>query len=378
MPKPILATSTSKPVTPTEKTNLLGLDQAALVAWCKALGQPAFRARQLLQWIHQKGVTDFTAMHNLSKAFMAELQQCAVVEPPLIVDTQICDDGTTKWQVATSKQGRVEMVLIPHGERHTLCISSQAGCVVNCSFCVTGKQGFSHNLTAAEIVGQLWQVQHKHAELLGGNQAVTNVVFMGMGEPLLNESAVLPATSLMIDDAAYGLSKRKVTISTSGIVPAIDNLCGKTDVALAVSLHAAQDELRTQLVPINKRYPVAALIAACKRYLDSLPTRRFITFEYTLMEGINDQIHHAKALAKLLATLPCKINLIPYNVNDWCDYKRSDDASITAFAQFLQDRKFVVTVRRTRGDSIFAACGQLAGSVQAIGKQSAQAKPATP
>lgn len=346
-------------------TNLLGFDEAMLIDFFKSLNQPKYRAQQLLKWVHQKGVVDFALMHTLPKSLRMQLDQCAQVCPPTISAVEHSPDGTTKWRIATTNETTnrisfVEMVRIVHNGRVTLCISSQAGCAVDCSFCVTGKQGFSHNLAASEIIGQLWLAQHQ----VDNATPITNVVFMGMGEPLLNPQAVLQACGLMTSDDAYGLSKRKVTISTSGIVPAMHDLCGKTQVALAISLHAADDTLRSELVPINKKYPIDTLLEAAKAYLRSLPTKRFITFEYTVIAGVNDSAADTQKLIKRLRSVPCKINLIPYNENDYAPYVRPADAVIDVFASQLHQAGYTVTVRRTRGSASSAACGQLAGQVQ--------------
>ena len=338
------------------KTNLLGLDAAGLERFFAAQGEKPFRARQVLKWIHQRGKDDFAAMSNLSREARAKLAAGAVVEAPQIVGDQRAEDGTRKWLLKVDGANAVEAVFIPEVARNTLCISSQAGCVLDCAFCSTGKQGFNRNLNTAEIVGQLWL-----ARRLTGVR-ISNVVMMGMGEPLLNLDAVIPALHLMLDDNAYGLSRRRVTVSTSGVVPEMDRLRDACPVALAVSLHAPNDALRDRLVPINRKYPLRELIAACNRYLEKAP-RDFITFEYVMLDGINDADEHARELVALARRVRCKFNLIPFNPFTGSGFKRSGIERLRAFAAILQRAGLTVTVRKTRGDDIAAACGQLAGDV---------------
>jgi 23S rRNA (adenine2503-C2)-methyltransferase len=344
--------------------NLLGLTKAQMEAKLLKFGEKPFRALQLLKWIHQHGVTDFDAMTNISKVLREKLKAETEIRPPVIKASFDAKDGCYKWVVEVTSGSSVEMVYIPEAGRGTLCISSQAGCSLDCSFCATGKQGFNSDLTTAEIIGQLWLAN----KLLGGFDSpqarpVTNVVMMGMGEPLLNFDNVINAISLMMEDNCYGLSKRRVTISTSGVVPAIRRLREYTDASLAVSLHAPNDELRNQIVPINRKYPIKELLASVKEYLDSLPDSRVATIEYILISGVNDHRQHARELAELLRALPCKINLIPFNPFDGSDYKRSSNTAISTFRKILQDAGYTVTIRTTRGDEIGAACGQLVGQV---------------
>ena len=352
------------------KQNLLGLDAEGLARWFEALGERPFRARQVLRWIHQLGVADFAAMSDLSRELRAKLAQSACVEPPRLVGETPAADGTRKWLVKVDGANAVESVFIPESGRATLCVSSQAGCVLDCSFCATGKQGFNRNLGTAEIVGQLW---HANRALLAdgvqaawvdqGRAPITNVVMMGMGEPLANFDNVVAALKLFIDDNAYGLSRRRVTVSTSGIVPMIDRLADECPVALAVSLHAPDDALRDRLVPINRKHPIADLLAACKRYLPHAP-RDFVTFEYVMLDGVNDQPSHARALAAIANDVPSKINLIPFNPFPGSGFRTSPRDRIRAFRDVLVQAGITTTIRRTRGDDIDAACGQLAGQVQ--------------
>ncbi len=346
------------------KINLAEFSFTKMRDYFQSLGEKPFRATQMLRWIHQRGVTDFVQMTDMSKALRERLADIAEVRMPRIVDEFLANDGCHKWIVEVASGSRVEMVFIPEANRGTLCISSQAGCSLDCSFCATGKQGFNSNLSVAEIIGQLWWANQKLGGFAAGSErAVTNVVMMGMGEPLLNFDNVMDALNLMMDDFAYGLSKRKVTISTSGVVPAIDRLKDYTDASLAVSLHAPNDELRSQIMPINKKYPIKELLRAVSGYMASLPDRRVPVFEYTLISGINDHRQHARDLAQLLKTFPCKINLIPFNPFSQSDYRRPSNSVINNFRQILQEAGFTVTVRTTRGDDIGAACGQLVGNV---------------
>ncbi len=356
-------------------TNLLGMSRTELENFLQGLGEKPFRAVQLLKWMHQQGVSDFDAMSNISKTLRERLKQVAEIRPPVIRDVFDAADGCFKWIVTVESGSSVEMVYIPEAGRGTLCISSQAGCSLDCSFCATGKQGFNSDLTSAEIIGQLWLANR---ELGGfgppgsGNRPVTNVVMMGMGEPLLNFDNVMSAISLMMDDNAYGLSKRRVTISTSGVVPAMRRLKDYTDASLALSLHAPNDALRDQLVPINRRYPLKEVLAALKEYLDALPDNRVATIEYILLAGVNDHRQHARELAELLRDIPCKINLIPYNPVDGIDYKRSSNSAISTFRRMLIEAGYTVTIRTTRGDEIGAACGQLVGQVDDRTRRSAR------
>ena len=349
---------------PTIRTNLLGLNRKHLEAWLLALGEKPFRAVQLLKWIHQLGVTDFDLMTNISKPLREKLKEVAEIIPPLIKDCFDAKDGCYKWIVEVTSGSSVEMVYIPEAGRGTLCISSQAGCSLDCSFCATGKQGFNSDLTTAEIIGQLWLAKQELGEFSQPlPRRITNVVMMGMGEPLLNFDNVINAVNLMMEDNCYGLSKRRVTISTSGVVPAILRLSEFTDASLALSLHAPNDELRSQIVPINRKYPIKELLASVKQYMDSLTDSRVATIEYILISGVNDHRQHARELAELLRTLPCKINLIPFNPIAGSEYKRSSNTAITSFRQILQEAGYTVTIRTTRGDEIGAACGQLVGQV---------------
>lgn len=347
------------------KTNLLGLSAAQMEQFFAELGEKRFRAIQVLKWIHQQGAERFDEMTNISKALREKLDQVAEIREPEVVLQDISSDGTRKWVIRVDGGSCVESVLIPEGDRATLCISSQAGCSLDCSFCSTGKQGFNRNLSAAEVIGQVRIAIKSFGPMdPAGPRRVTNVVLMGMGEPLMNFDNVVSAIQLMMEDNAYGLSKRRVTLSTAGVVPAIDKLKTQTDVSLAISLHAPNDALRDQLVPINQRYPIQELLAACRRYLDNLNDRRVITIEYTLIAGVNDQPEHARELGRLLKQLPCKLNLIPFNPFPNSDYQRPSEESILRFKQLMLKAGILTTVRRTRGDEIDAACGQLVGQVE--------------
>ena len=346
--------------------NLLEFDLDGLAAFCEQLGEKRFRATQLYRWIHQKGAADFTAMSDLAKSLRDKLAGVAVVQPLAVVSEQASTDGTIKWLFDVGGGNAVETVFIPEDDRGTLCVSSQAGCAVGCRFCSTGHQGFSRNLTTGEIVAQLWFAEHhlrQRLKLAPGERAITNVVMMGMGEPLQNYSALVPALRVMLDDHGYGLSRRRVTVSTSGVVPMIDRLRDDCPVALAVSLHAPDDALRDDLVPLNRKYPIDELLQACGRYLDKAP-RDFITFEYCMLDGVNDTPEHARALVRISQAVSCKFNLIPFNPFPQSGLKRSPRERVSAFAQVLQEAGVVTTVRKTRGDDIDAACGQLAGEVQ--------------
>ena len=350
-------------------TNLLDFDLDGLVVFCEQLGQKRFRATQIFRWIHQKGAFDFEQMTDLARSLREKLAVTAHVEGLKVVSRQESVDGTIKWLFDVGAGDVIETVFIPEADRGTLCISSQAGCAVGCRFCSTGHQGFSRNLTTGEIISQLWFAEHFLRKHLGqGERVISNVVMMGMGEPLQNYSQLVPALKIMLDDHGYGLSRRRVTVSTSGVVPMIDRLAIDCPVALAVSLHAPGDALRDNLVPLNKKYPIAELLKACTRYLSTAP-RDFITFEYCMLAGVNDQSEHARELVTLMRThavsgLSCKFNLIPFNPFPASGLLRSEMPQVMAFAKILMDSGFVTTVRKTRGDDIDAACGQLAGDVQ--------------
>jgi 23S rRNA (adenine2503-C2)-methyltransferase len=354
------------------QVNLLDFDLDGLAAYCEGLGEKRFRAVQLFRWIHQKGAAEFSAMSDLAKSLRDKLAGTAVVSGLPIVSEQASADGTIKWLFDVGGGNAVETVFIPEDDRGTLCISSQAGCAVGCRFCSTGHQGFSRNLSTGEIVAQLWQAEHhlrQRLKLAANERAITNVVMMGMGEPLQNYAALVPALRIMLDDHAYGLSRRRVTVSTSGVVPMIERLREDCPVAMAVSLHAPNDPLRDQLVPLNKKYPLAELLQSCRSYLEAAP-RDFITFEYCMLDGVNDTPEHARELLALVAgpraahRVPCKFNLIPFNPFPASGLKRSPRDRVQAFAKVLQDAGVVTTIRKTRGDDIDAACGQLAGEVQ--------------
>ena len=351
--------------------NLLDFDLAGLTAYCEQLGEKRFRATQLFRWIHQRGASDFSQMSDLAKSLRTRLGGVAEVRVPAVLSEQASADGTIKWLFDVGGGDAIETVFIPEDDRGTLCVSSQAGCAVGCRFCSTGHQGFSRNLSTAEIIGQLWFAEHHlraRLQLPEGTRAITNVVMMGMGEPLQNYAALLPALRVMLDDHGYGLSRRRVTVSTSGVVPMMDRLRVDCPVALAVSLHAPHDALRDDLVPLNRKYPLAELLAACSRYLESAP-RDFITFEYCMLDGVNDALEHAEQLVRLVQgavsdPVSCKFNLIPFNPFAASGLLRSPRERVTAFARVLQDAGIVTTIRKTRGDDIDAACGQLAGEVQ--------------
>jgi len=343
----------------------MGLTLAQMEQFFLDIGEKKFRAQQVLKWIHHSGVTDIEQMTNLGKALREKLRDLAEVRPPEIVSQNDSTDGTRKWAIRVDGGGLVEAVLIPVGKRATLCVSSQVGCSLDCSFCSTGKQGFQRDLTAAEIIGQVWLAIDSYDAFQSGNgRIVTNVVMMGMGEPLLNFDNVVSAMDLMMEDLAYGLSKRRVTLSTSGVVPALNKLAEVSEVSLAVSLHAPNDELRNELVPINRKYPIAVLLESCRNYIEAQrDASRVVTVEYTLIAGVNDQVEQARELAQLLKGFPCKINLIPFNTFPLSDYKRPSGNAVSRFWQVLVDAGYIVTVRTTRGDDIDAACGQLVGQV---------------
>ena len=345
------------------QTNLLGLDRTAMEQFFVAIGEKPFRARQVMQWIHQRGITDFDLMTDLSRVLRAKLQQLATVKLPEVSIDQVSRDGTRKWLLhMDGVENAIECVLIPEESRMTLCISSQVGCTLNCSFCSTAKQGFNRNLSTAEIIAQLYLAHH--ALLKDGSEnGITNVVMMGMGEPLLNFDAVMSALDIMCDDYAYSLSKRRVTISTAGVVPAIKKLNESTDVCLAVSLHAAHDELREQLVPLNKKYPIRQLLEACKEYVKG-HNRRRITFEYVMLKGVNDSLEDARKLVKILKPVPSKLNLIPFNPYPNALYECSDRETIDRFRDYVMQHGIITVTRKTRGEDIDAACGQLVGRVK--------------
>lgn len=349
--------------------NLLDLDPSQLIAYCDELGEKPFRAKQLQRWIHQFGASNFEEMTDLAKSLREKLSGRAFILAPAVVSDHISSDGTRKWLLDVGQGNAIETVFIPEENRGTLCISTQAGCAVNCRFCSTGKQGFNRNLTVGEIVGQLWLAEFELRKSKGielgpkGERQITNVVMMGMGEPLLNFEPTVTALRLMLDDNAYGLSRRRVTLSTSGVVPMIDRLSQECAVALAVSLHASNDALRDSLIPLNKKHPLRELMASCKRYLDYAP-RDFVTFEYCMLDGVNDSDQHARELIQLVRDVSCKFNLIPFNPFPESGLTRSPNPRIKAFAQILMDAGLITTIRKTRGDDIDAACGQLAGEVQ--------------
>ncbi len=328
------------------------------------MGERAFRAQQIFPWLHQRGITDFAAMTNIGKALAARLGDCATITGPEMVTESLSEDGTRKWVMRLADGNAIETVFIPEAERNTLCISSQVGCALDCAFCATAQEGFNRNLTAAEIVGQVWFAEHRlRAERNDSERVISNVVFMGMGEPLLNLKEVGPAIRILLDDLGYGLSRRRVTVSTAGVVPAFDRLYEVAPVSLAVSLHAPDDALRDKLVPLNKKYKIAELLQACRRYV-AKDARRRVTFEYAMLAGVNDAPEQAHALARLLRAVPAKVNLIPFNPFPGTRFERSPDDVIDRFRDILLAAGLVTVTRRTRGDSIRAACGQLAGVVK--------------
>lgn len=358
------------------KMNLLGLPEAKLIAFFESIGEKKFRAIQVMKWIHQLGADNFDDMTNVSKDLRAKLKNIAEIRLPEVVQQFDSTDGTRKFLIRVTGGSVIETVFIPDGDRGTLCVSSQVGCSLDCSFCATGKQGFNRDLTAAEIIGQVWIAAKSFGQLqANGPRRVTNVVMMGMGEPLLNFDNVVDSMNLMMHDNAYGISKRRVTLSTSGVVPQLDRLIQYTDACLAISLHAPNDELRNELVPINRKYPIAMLLDSAKRYIEAMPdTHRKITIEYTLIDQVNDRPHHAHELAKLLRDVPVKINLIPFNPFNLSNYKRVSNNALRKFQDILMEAGYITTVRTTRGDDIDAACGQLAGQVNDVTRRSERYK----
>lgn len=343
--------------------NLLDFDAAGLTAWFAQQGEKPFRAKQVLRWLHHFGAADFDAMTDIAKSLREKLKATAVILPPPLISDKLSEDGTRKFLFDVGGGNAIETVFIPEDDRGTLCVSTQAGCALECAFCSTARQGFNRNLTTAEIIGQVWQANRALGRDPRGDRIISNVVLMGMGEPLTNFDALIPALRLMLDDHAYGLSRRRVTVSTSGVVPAMDRLAETCPVALAVSLHGPNDVLRDALVPINRKYPLAELMAACRRYLKHAP-RDFITFEYVLLDGVNDSEKDARELLELVRDVPCKFNLIPFNPFPNSGFKRSSRDAMRRFAEVLIQAGIVTTTRKTRGDDIDAACGQLAGQVR--------------
>ena len=342
------------------KKNILGYSLESLELFFSEINESKFRAKQLLKWVHQKGVLDFGLMTDFNKDLRKKLSSIVCLKPPLIHKKYQSNEGTVKYLIELESGSMIEMVEIPEKNRRTLCVSSQAGCALQCTFCATGAQGFEKDLTSDEIIGQLWLANfHKKNKDL-----ITNVVFMGMGEPLLNFDAVVESAKIMKHQLAYGLSRKRVTISTSGIVPQIDKLADSVDVSLAISLHSADNGLRDEIVPINKKYPINSLINSCKNYLLNYDNKRNITIEYILIDGVNDSIGHAKQLSKLLANISCKINLIPFNKFDGCEYKRPSNDKISDFKDFLMKKGYIATLRMTRGDDVDGACGQLVGNLR--------------
>lgn len=348
----------------TEKINLLDFTSEKLKAFFQERGEKPFRATQIIKWMHQQGVDNFSEMTNVSKALRSELESIAEIRPLEVAIHNESKDGTHKWLLRLADGNCIETVFIPEDDRGTLCISSQVGCALDCTFCSTARQGFNRNLTVGEIIGQLWLAKKiLQPDPEASNRVISNVVMMGMGEPLLNFDNVIDAMTLMLDDNAYGLSKRRVTLSTSGVVPALDRLREKADVSLAISLHAANDELRNQLVPINRKYPIKELLASCKRFMEGKAARERITIEYVMLDGINDSDKDAYELIKVLKDVPHKVNLIPFNPFPETRYKRSSNNRIHKFRDILVDAGLIVMTRKTRGDDIDAACGQLAGQI---------------
>lgn len=349
--------------------NLLDYNQATLAEYFQGLGEKPFRAKQMMRWMHHFGVSEFGEMTDIAKALREKLAKEAVITPPSVRLEQVSEDGTRKWLIDAGANNGVETVFIPEDDRGTLCVSSQVGCALDCSFCSTGRQGFNRNLSVSEIIGQLWVANKALGRDPKGDRIISNVVMMGMGEPLANFDNVVAAMNIMLDDSAYGLSRRRVTLSTSGMVPAMDRLRDECPVALAVSLHAPNDALRDEIVPINRKYPIAELMAACQRYLEKAP-RDFITFEYVMLDGVNDTVEHVKQLLDVVRDVPCKFNLIPFNPFPNSGYDTSKPDNIRRFRDILMQAGYIVTTRKTRGEDIDAACGQLAGKVQDKTKRS--------
>ncbi len=343
--------------------NLLDFDSEGLAGFFAEIGEKPFRARQVMRWVHQFGEGDFGRMSDLAKDLRAKLHGCASVEPPSVMSDSTATDGTRKWLLSVGTANGIETVFIPETGRGTLCVSSQVGCALECAFCSTGRQGFNRNLSVAEIIGQLWWANKALGRDRGAERVISNVVMMGMGEPLANFDNVVSAMRIMLDANGYGLSRRRVTLSTSGIVPAMDRLAAELPVALAVSLHAPDDKLRDRLVPINRKYPLKELMAACRRYIEVAP-RDFVTFEYVMLDGVNDTVEHAAQLISLVKGVHCKFNLIPFNAFPDSGFRRSSPERIAAFREVLTQAGLVTTIRKTRGDDIDGACGQLAGQVQ--------------
>ena len=362
-------TQTAEPVSQSvvfdkQITNLMGLDRIGLEAFFEGIGEKKFRATQVMKWIHQMGVTDFMEMNNLSKDLRNRLAETACVQGIDVAEDLLSTDGTRKWLLKLPDGNRIETVFIPEDDRGTLCVSSQVGCALDCSFCSTGRQGFNRNLTTAEVISQVWLAAHLLDEEKKPGRKITNVVMMGMGEPLLNFDNVVRAVRIMMDDFAYGLSKRRVTVSTAGVVPAMDRLGDTLDMRLAVSLHATNDELRNELVPVNKKYPLKELMAACHRFIEKQNSRSRITFEYVMLAGVNDKPEHAHELVKLLKDIPTLMNLIPFNPFEGSGYRTSSRNAIMRFSEILHNAGMTTVVRKTRGDDIDAACGQLAGKIE--------------
>ncbi len=347
-----------------QPVNLLGLDRAAMEDFFTGIGEKKFRATQLMKWIHQQGVVDFQQMNNLSKDLRTQLAEHACIKNLEVAKDQLSIDGTRKWLLRLPDGNHIEAVFIPEDDRGTLCVSSQVGCALDCSFCSTGRQGFNRNLSTAEIISQVWLAAHLLEEEKKPGRKITNVVMMGMGEPLLNFDNTVQAVRIMMDDFAYGLSKRRVTVSTAGVVPAMDRLGDVIDMRLAVSLHATNDALRNELVPVNKKYPLKELMAACRRFINKQNTRSRITFEYVMLEGVNDRPEHARELIKLLKGIPTLMNLIPFNPFEGSGYRAPSRNAVSRFSDILHKAGMTTVVRKTRGDDIDAACGQLAGKIE--------------
>ncbi len=355
------------------KSDLLGLDKKGLADFFVSIGEKPFRTTQVMKWIHQFGISDFDEMTNLSKALREKLKKTAIIRTPKIIAEQKSKDGTIKWLLEMDKKNSVEVVFIPEKERGTLCISSQVGCALDCTFCATGKQGFNRNLENWEIIAQMWVANKALGCKPKEERIISNVVFMGMGEPLLNVTHTFPSARILMDDSAYGLSKRRVTISTAGVVPAINKIKDALDVSLAISLHAPNNELRDEIVPINKRYPLEKLMPALYNYVEGGHSKKHVTVEYVMIDKVNDRLEHAEQLVKLLGDLPCKINLIPFNTFEGTHYQRSSNNATRRFQDILVKSGLRCTVRRTRGDDIDAACGQLAGRVKDKTRRTLQA-----